>query len=115
MTLFDNIKKYSKKRGMSLQEVASKAGLSKNVIYQYGKGVNPTLETLSNIAKVLDVGTDDLLGNSSTPAKSIKKNLDLDVEEAINSMRSYRGEEISESQREVLRGIIKGYLDNQGK
>lgn len=35
MTAFDNIKRIAKKRGMSLQTVAEKAGLSRNLIYQY--------------------------------------------------------------------------------
>lgn len=60
MSAFDNIKKYSNLRGLSLQEVAIKAGLSKNMIYQY-KNINPKLETLQKIAKVLSVSTDCLL------------------------------------------------------
>lgn len=60
MSVFDNIKKYSNLRGFSLQEVAIKAGLSKNMIYQY-KNINPKLETLQKISKVLSVSTNCLL------------------------------------------------------
>lgn len=65
MSVFDNIKKYSKIRGMSLQDVALKAGLSKNVIYQYNKGKSPSLDTLKKIAHVLGVSVDILLGDNS--------------------------------------------------
>ncbi len=40
---------------------------------------------------------------------------DMEVEEALNSMRSYQGQPISDEEREVMRGIIKGYLDSKNK
>lgn len=46
MTLFDNIKKYSKQRGYNLQTTAEKAGLSKNAIYGYNHGKQPSIVTL---------------------------------------------------------------------
>lgn len=112
MTMFERIEFISKKRGMSLREVNEKAKLGTNAIYRWKKQT-PSVDKIKAVAKVLGVSVDYLLEKSESQTTSDNK--DLDVEEAIDSMRSYRGEEISESQREVLRGIIKGYLDNQGK
>ena len=50
MALFDNIKKYSKLRGYNLQTTAEKAGLSKNAIYGYNHGKQPSVETLKSFA-----------------------------------------------------------------
>lgn len=112
MTTFERIKEISKKRGYSLKQTAKMAGLSENAIYRYNQGIEPKYPTLKAIADVLDVTVDDLLGNDLTSETSGR---DLEVEEAINSMRSYQGKPITESQREVLRGIIKGYLDSKDK
>ena len=112
MTVFDRIKNLSAKHGLSLQSLAKKAGLGVNSIYKW-KTQSPQSDKLEKVASALGVSVDYLLGKSESQTTSDNK--DLDVEEAIDSMRSYQGKDISESQREVLRGIIKGYLDNQGK
>lgn len=108
MTLFDNIKKITKERGYSIAEVERKAGISTNYMYQW-KTRNPSPKSLEAVAKVLNVSVDELLSKESIA------NRDLEVEEAIDSMRSYQGNPITESQREILRGIIKGYLDSKDK
>jgi transcriptional regulator with XRE-family HTH domain len=58
-----NIKKLRAEKGYSLERVARLADLSLNTIMRVESGVNknPTIETLTKIAKALDVGVDDLL------------------------------------------------------
>lgn len=67
-----------------------------------------------NHKHVLDASVDYLLGKTDieTPKKETR---DLEVEEALNSMRSYQGQPITDEEREVMRGIIKAYLDNKKK
>jgi len=59
----DNLKKLRVKRGYSLEKVARLANLSLNTIVKIENGVNknPTIETLSKIAKALEVGVNDLI------------------------------------------------------
>ena len=59
----DNLKKLRAKKGYSLEKVARLANLSLNTIVKIGNGVNqnPTIETLTKIAKALEVGVDDLI------------------------------------------------------
>jgi len=59
----DNLRKLRGKRGYSLEKIARLADLSLNTIVKIENGVNqnPTIETLTKIAKALDVGVDDLL------------------------------------------------------
>lgn len=59
----DNLKKLRAKRGYSLEKVARLADLSLNTIVKIENGVNknPTIETLTKIAKALEVGVDDLI------------------------------------------------------
>jgi transcriptional regulator with XRE-family HTH domain len=59
----DNLKKLRDKKGYSLEKVARLADLSLNTIVKVENGVNknPTIETLTKIAKALEVGVDDLI------------------------------------------------------
>lgn len=59
----DNLKKLRDKKSYSLEKVARLADLSLNTIVKIENGVNknPTIETLTKIAKALEVGVDDLI------------------------------------------------------
>jgi putative transcriptional regulator len=59
----ENIKKLRAKKGLSLEKIARLADLSLNTIVKVenGANTNPTIETLTKIAKALDVSVDDLL------------------------------------------------------
>jgi len=59
----ENLKKLRRKKGYSIEKVARLANLSLNTIVKIENGVNknPTIETLTKIAKALEVGVDDLI------------------------------------------------------
>jgi transcriptional regulator with XRE-family HTH domain len=59
----DNLKKLRTKNGYSLEKVARLADLSLNTIVKIENGVNknPTLGTLTKVAKALKVGINDLI------------------------------------------------------
>jgi transcriptional regulator with XRE-family HTH domain len=58
-----NIKKLRTEKGYSLEKVARLADLSLNTVMRVESGVNknPTIETLTKIAKALNIGVDDLI------------------------------------------------------
>ena len=59
----ENLKKFRGKKGLSLEKIARLADLSLNTIVKVENGVNqnPTIETLTKIAKALEVGVNDLI------------------------------------------------------
>ena len=59
----ENLKKLRDKKGYSLEKVARLADLSLNTIVKIENGINqnPTIETLTRIAKALEVPIDDLI------------------------------------------------------
>ena len=59
----DNLRKLRGKKGYSLEKIARLADLSLNTIVKVENGVNqnPTIETLTKIAKALEIGVDDLI------------------------------------------------------
>jgi transcriptional regulator with XRE-family HTH domain len=58
-----NIKKLRTEKGYSLEKVARLANLSLNTVMRVESGTNknPTIETLTKIAKALGVGVDALI------------------------------------------------------
>ena len=61
----ENIKKYRNKMGVSQDRLSKLADVTYNTIIKIESGANknPTIETLSKIAKALCVGVDDLIKN----------------------------------------------------
>lgn len=59
----ENLKKFRGKKGLSLEKIARLADLSLNTIVKVENGVNqnPTIETLTKIAKALEIGVDELI------------------------------------------------------
>ena len=59
----DNIKKYRNKLGISQDKLSKLADVTYNTIIKIesGANINPTIETMSKIAKALNVGVDNLL------------------------------------------------------
>lgn len=62
-TIANNIKKYRTKLGVSQDRLSKMADINYNTIIKIESGgnQNPTIDTLSKIAKALDVGVDDLI------------------------------------------------------
>lgn len=58
-----NLKKIRQDKGISQDRLSKLADLSLNTVVTVESGVNPnpTIETLTKIAKALEVGIDDLL------------------------------------------------------
>ncbi len=58
-----NLKKVRQDKGISQDRLSKLADLSLNTVVtvESGANSNPTIETLSKIAKALDIGVDDLI------------------------------------------------------
>jgi len=62
-TIANNIKKYRQKLGISQDRLSKMADVTYNTIIKIESGgsQNPTIDTLSKIAKALSVSVDDLI------------------------------------------------------
>jgi len=70
--LGQNIQALRKKKGLSLDELARRSGVSKAMLSQVEKQkTNPTIATLWKIAYGLDAGFEQLLGGEDTPKDKI--------------------------------------------
>lgn len=116
MTPFERVKEISDKKGLSLQKVATDAGLGINAVYRWKKQT-PTSSSISKVAKVLNVSTDYLLGNTDEMLPNKKDSSDSesnDVKEFFekHEMFSYDGKPISEKDLATIKFILEnGYED----
>lgn len=102
MTVFDRTKEISKQRGLSLQQVATKAGLGINSIYQWQKQ-KPSTDRIAKVAEVLDVSIDYLIGNTEDP--KVKPVVDLNKDESI---LTFDGKPIPDEDKELIRRLLRG-------
>lgn len=106
----------SKELGKKLESLRESKGWSKTHVskligisnmqtyanYEYGYR-DPDLDTLKKISGLYDVSVDSLLG-----IKGGAKEYDID--KMIDNAMMFKGEPLTDNDREILRGVIEGYL-----
>lgn len=69
--IYDRIKKLCELKGTTLSEVAQKAGIARETLSRQVSG-NPTLKTLTEVAKALDVPVHQLFTDSARITGSVR-------------------------------------------
>ena len=110
MTLYERTISISKKRGYSLKNLAIKAGLAENSIYDWKKST-PKADNLQKVADVLHVSTDYLLGRTdemnATTVETVKK-ADIDDDELL---LSFQGKDVTPEYRDAIIAILRTMPD----
>ncbi|MDY5628884.1 helix-turn-helix transcriptional regulator [Limosilactobacillus coleohominis] len=101
MDTLDRIKELAKKRGWSLQKVAEKAGIGINSIYRWNSKT-PSTQSLTKVAKVLDVSTDYLLNGDAEESNKTADLADDDV------LFTYKGKPLSDEDKELINRLMNG-------
>lgn len=109
MTIFERIKELSKKSNISVKELALQLGFSENLFYRW-KTTNPKAEDLAKVADYFNVSVDYLLGRGE--GATIVKFSD-DLENSIENAENYSGKPLSDTDKQILRGVIEAYLKNR--
>ncbi|MCE7794257.1 helix-turn-helix domain-containing protein [Salipaludibacillus sp. CUR1] len=87
----ERVKKYRKDAGMSLTELADRAGVAKSYLSALERNIqtNPSIQFLEKIAQVLKVNMDQLLNDQSSGSDNSYNQLDDEwqslVKEAMES------------------------------
>lgn len=110
-TIYDRIKEISNKKGVSIDYVNDKAGLSNKAIYGWKKST-PKADNLQKVADVLHVSTDYLLGRTDqmNATSSDKKVADILDDETI---LAFDGMEIAEEDKEKLREYARFIIEQR--
>lgn len=104
-TIFDRIKALTEQRGKKIVDVEADLGMSKNYLYKWKKSV-PSSDKLAMVADYFNVSTDYLLGREGS-------NENPSIDDIVDNLRSYQGKPIPDDEKDVLKDIIKGYLDRR--
>lgn len=104
-TIFDRIKALTEQRGKKIVDVEADLGMSKNYLYKWKKSV-PSSDKLAMVADYFNVSTDYLLGRKGS-------NENPSIDDIVDNLRSYQGKPIPDDEKDVLKDIIKGYLDRR--
>lgn len=105
MTLLDTIKKLADARHITIAELERSTGISNGQIRRWDKS-SPKAENLSKVADYFNVSTDYLLGREDS-------NENPSIDDIVDNLRSYQGKPIPDDEKDVLKDIIKGYLDRR--
>ena len=103
------IRDLRKLKKMSQSELAKVVGVSQTTVTAWETGkAEPSSSAISNLADYFNVTTDCLLGR---PEKKDDDNVDyVALDKALDNARSFDGEPMDDHDREILRGILKGYF-----
>ncbi|MFT9415148.1 helix-turn-helix domain-containing protein [Leuconostoc falkenbergense] len=113
MTLLDRTKSIAKERGISLTDLAIKAGLAEKSIYSWDRS-NPKAENLEKVATVLGVSTDFLLGRTDEPNRYMNEtekmlsNIDLKKATSNGAVLSWGGVDIDEEDMAIIKRLLEG-------
>lgn len=103
------IRDLRKQRKMSQTELAKILHVSQQTVTAWETGkAEPSSSTISNLADYFNVTTDYLLGRSEK--KDDDKVDYVALDKVLDNARSFDGEPMDEHDREILRGILKGYF-----
>jgi len=108
MTLLSRTKYISKRRGISMESLASKVGISKSGIYQWEKH-EPKPSTIDKVADVLHVSTDYLLGRTDEMNLSTTDSQkEVDIKDALEHdiMLAFDGKPISEKYKRIILELL---------
>ncbi|MDD9323768.1 helix-turn-helix domain-containing protein [Pediococcus acidilactici] len=109
MDLVDRIKLTAKlKKNWNLKTTAQHAGIGVNSIYRW-KMQAPRADKLLQVAEALDVSLDYLMGRSED-SQIQNHPVSMTIEEAIDGIRYFNGEPVTDFKRRGLKAIAKAYL-----
>lgn len=124
MTIGENIRKYRKLNHLTQAELAGQAEMSRSYLADVERDrYNPSVETLTHLARVLRVSVNDLIGsdedglNERPPGLSAKEERDiaLDLERMISELESgealaFHGEPMDNETKELMRISLENSL-----
>ena len=115
---FERIKELAKNQGLSINSLEEKLGYSRNTIYAIKRN-QPGAEKLQQLADYFGVSTDYLLGRTDNPNIAREETYTtpdgriVHLDDLASNVMMFGGKKISEADKEIIKGIIKGYMDNK--
>lgn len=107
--LYLKIKELADKKGVSLAQIERDLNFSNGIISSWKNG-RASQDKLAAIADYFNVSTDYLLGRPEKSSNSDENTDYTALEKALDNAKSFDGKPMSDNDREIVRGILKGYF-----
>ncbi|MGT2752224.1 helix-turn-helix domain-containing protein [Streptococcus porcinus] len=113
--VYSRIDELAKKRGVSLQKVATDIGLSENYIYNLKNKKTANTEPIEKIANYFQVSTDYLLGRTDNPkiASSNDKSEVIDFKEIAKESMAFDGHTLNDEDIELIASLLETRMKNR--
>lgn len=103
------IRDLRKQKRMSQTELAKSAGVSQTTVTAWETGkAEPSSSAVAKLADIFNVTTDYLLGRPE-----LKKETDIDLDNALDNAVAYNGKPISDDDRAVAKSLLQAYFGNK--
>lgn len=113
-SLGHNIAMLRNKRGLSQAQLAEKLGIGTSTLGMYETDKRePSYETLVAIADFFNKSVDELLGRNSKLNSSNDIPTDADLDKALDNAHSFDGKPMDDHDRQIIKGLLKGYFENK--
>ena len=100
----ERIKELRKKAKLTQKQVAEKLDMPQSLYSNLERGIKQANQKrLKQFSDFYDVSTDYLLGNTDIKSKT----LETDLNKTLDTVRSFDGKPMTDSDREVIREILK--------
>lgn len=106
MTVYDRVKFLLDKRKMTISEFEERFSLSQNTTYRWKKNI-PNGATLEKLATYFGTSTDFLIGLTESPFN------EKDVDRMLGGAEAYDGKPMTEHDKEVIKAMIKAYMESK--
>lgn len=108
MTAFDRLKILADKRKISIAELEQRLDFGVNSLYAW-KRQTPSGKNLQKVADYFGTSTDYLLERTDSPFN------EKDVDRMLGSAEAYNGQPMTDHDKEVIKAMIKGYMEAKPK
>lgn len=117
LPVYEAVKRLSKERGLSFNDVEDGLGLSKNTLYGLKRN-HPSMERLMQLADFFGVSVDFLLGRTDeeNPREIVKEALEsenpkeLEFDEFFSMDIKKDGQKITDRDKRIIKSMIDAYL-----
>lgn len=109
----DNLNQLMDQRGENLTQLSDSIDVAFSTVSSWKHGEKmPRSGMLQKLAEHYNVNLTYLTSEHETQSNG---NSNLSVDEAVDGLRSYQGRPVSDDQKEIIKDLIKGYLDRSSK
>ena len=107
MSIGENIRLRRKERGLTQFELADLAHISRSYLGDVERGrYNPSVETLHQIAEVLNVPVSALMGDTASLAELVAADAELKAAyDLISAGRGVSGEQLSRAKQQLINAV----------